>query len=308
MDDGVHRCAACGGEGAGGLKTCGKCGGARYCGRECQVAHWPAHKGDCKKRAAELLDDKLFNNIPPRDDCPVCIMPMPIDGTQTTYQPCCGKVICAGCSHAVDLKMATPVAKAGRVSVGVSPPCAFCRSTRPKSIKEMDERLDRRMSLNDANAYCQKAGDYSLGDTPGTPLDYGRAFELYSRAAELGSPEAHYELGNMYRNGKGRDVNLKRARHHYQLGAIGGCLLSRSNLGALEASQGNFDVAMRHFKIAASCGYEKGVQGLRMGYTEGLVTKEELDGILRAYEAAANEMKSDERDKAARHIANGGSV
>lgn len=31
----------------GGLLRCGRCKGAVYCGRPCQVAHWKAHKGCC---------------------------------------------------------------------------------------------------------------------------------------------------------------------------------------------------------------------------------------------------------------------
>jgi ankyrin repeat protein len=31
-----------------GLKKCTGCKQARYCGQQCQLAHWPAHKADCK--------------------------------------------------------------------------------------------------------------------------------------------------------------------------------------------------------------------------------------------------------------------
>mmetsp|Transcript_6638 Transcript_6638/g.11456 ORF Transcript_6638/g.11456 Transcript_6638/m.11456 type:complete len:273 (+) Transcript_6638:129-947(+) len=31
------------------FKTCGKCKSALYCGRDCQVAAWPTHKGECKR-------------------------------------------------------------------------------------------------------------------------------------------------------------------------------------------------------------------------------------------------------------------
>mmetsp|Transcript_620 Transcript_620/g.1327 ORF Transcript_620/g.1327 Transcript_620/m.1327 type:complete len:113 (+) Transcript_620:952-1290(+) len=36
----------------GGFACCGKCKGARYCGRECQLAHWPTHKARCKQIVA----------------------------------------------------------------------------------------------------------------------------------------------------------------------------------------------------------------------------------------------------------------
>ncbi len=39
-------CARCGITAAG--KRCGACGGAAYCGAECQRAHWAAHKAACR--------------------------------------------------------------------------------------------------------------------------------------------------------------------------------------------------------------------------------------------------------------------
>ena len=34
------------------IKRCNDCRTVRYCSRECQVAHWPEHKLECKKLAA----------------------------------------------------------------------------------------------------------------------------------------------------------------------------------------------------------------------------------------------------------------
>jgi hypothetical protein len=34
--------------GGAGVKKCTGCKQARYCGQECQLAHWPAHKTECK--------------------------------------------------------------------------------------------------------------------------------------------------------------------------------------------------------------------------------------------------------------------
>ena len=31
-----------------GLQGCSRCGTARYCGKECQLKHWPAHKNSCR--------------------------------------------------------------------------------------------------------------------------------------------------------------------------------------------------------------------------------------------------------------------
>ena len=31
-----------------GLQGCSRCGTARYCGKECQLKHWPVHKNNCQ--------------------------------------------------------------------------------------------------------------------------------------------------------------------------------------------------------------------------------------------------------------------
>jgi hypothetical protein len=45
-------CAKCAAKQVEGLKTCGKCGIARYCSKECQRADWPQHKTHCVARIA----------------------------------------------------------------------------------------------------------------------------------------------------------------------------------------------------------------------------------------------------------------
>jgi len=62
-------CANCGKEG-GNLKSCTACNLVKYCNRECQIAHRSMHKKECRKRAAEVHDEKLFKQPPPPEDCP----------------------------------------------------------------------------------------------------------------------------------------------------------------------------------------------------------------------------------------------
>jgi len=96
-------CANCGkGEENGkSLKACTACKMVKYCNRECQIAHRSQHKKECKKRAAELHDEKLFKSPPPEHgDCPICLLRMPLLDTGRRYMSCCGKEICCGCIHA----------------------------------------------------------------------------------------------------------------------------------------------------------------------------------------------------------------
>jgi hypothetical protein len=48
----VWACACCGTTakalGGGKLQECTRCRAVRYCGKECQVKHWPVHKAPCK--------------------------------------------------------------------------------------------------------------------------------------------------------------------------------------------------------------------------------------------------------------------
>ena len=41
-------------------RRCSRCRSERYCGRECQVKHWPGHKEACnaKKKKAEEEDEE----------------------------------------------------------------------------------------------------------------------------------------------------------------------------------------------------------------------------------------------------------
>ena len=54
--DTITLCANCGKgeESAGDLKSCTACKLVKYCNRDCQIAHRPQHKKECKKRAAEV--------------------------------------------------------------------------------------------------------------------------------------------------------------------------------------------------------------------------------------------------------------
>ena len=62
--DSLSMCANCGKgeEESGKLKSCNACKEVQYCNRDCQLAHCPMHKKACKKRAAELHEEKLSNN------------------------------------------------------------------------------------------------------------------------------------------------------------------------------------------------------------------------------------------------------
>jgi len=76
------------------------------------------------------------------------------------------------------------------------------------------------------------------------------ANRLYLKAGELGCAGAYYNLGGSYDQGRGVDVDEKKAKHYYELAAISGGIDVHNVLGGLEAQAGNYIRAMKHFIIA----------------------------------------------------------
>jgi len=143
----VDICANCGKgeESTGSLKACTACKLVKYCDRECQIAHRPQHKKECRKRAAELHDELLFKQPPlEHGDCPICFLRMPSLETGRRYQACCGKMICSGCMHA-------PVYDNQGNEVD-NQKCPFCRTPTCRTNEEMIQRIKKRMDAGDAIA------------------------------------------------------------------------------------------------------------------------------------------------------------
>ena len=68
---------------------------------------------------------------------------------------------------------------------------------------------------------------------------------------------------------------------------------------------GNEHRAMKHFIIAARAGFKLSLDRVREGYMNGTVTKDEYANTLRAYQNMQDEMKSEDRDKAAAEFPTG---
>src|SRR5210317_592689 len=93
-------CAACGKEG-GNLNTCNKCNRVKYCNAACKKKHKSKHKKACERRVAELHDEALFKDHPQNEECPICMLPLPLDRRESVFNSCCGKTICYGCAYEI---------------------------------------------------------------------------------------------------------------------------------------------------------------------------------------------------------------
>ena len=75
----LSACASCGKEGSDSdMNTCNKCNMVQYCNAVCKKKHRSKHKKKCERRVAELHDEKLFKQPPPRDECPICFLILPL--------------------------------------------------------------------------------------------------------------------------------------------------------------------------------------------------------------------------------------
>lgn len=283
-------CANCGKgeESSNSLKACTACKMVKYCNRECQIAHRPQHKRECKKRAAELHDELLFKQPQPEyGDCPICFLRMPSLITGSLYMSCCGKTICSGCIHAVQ----------SRATKKEHDVCPFCRKP-PLSNEETIKRNEKRVEMNDPIAFLNMGGYYVNG-LFGLPQNMAKALELWHRAGELGNSQAYNNIGTIYDTGDGVEVDEKKSKHYYELAAMGGSSIARYNLGCEESDSGKMDRALKHWMIAARDGYSDSLKNINVLYTNGDATKDDYMKALKYYQEYLDEIRSDQRDEAA---------
>ena len=234
----------------------------------------------CKKQKAELHDKKLFSQPDSchREECPICFLPLPIDNEKSTFYSCCSKSICNGCDHVHSM-------------CNGGDNCPFCREPMAGK-KETRKRMMKRVKANDPAALRE------MGHNRFNEGDYDGAFEYWTKAAELGDLEAHYQLGGMYWEGEGVEKEGEKAVPHLEKAAIRGHPQARHNLGYIEGLNGNFERAVKHLIIAANLGLDDSMKALWKHYSLGNIAKENLEATLRTHQAAVDEMKSPQRDAA----------
>ena len=269
------------------LKECDACDLVHYCSDNCQQDHRSQHEQLCTERAAELRDELLFKQPEGTHvgDCPICFLPLPINGEKARISTCCSKIICDGCSVAN---------KRHQFKDNMQLTCPFCRHPIPSTDEEKKKNFMKRAAANDPEAMNQ------MGFTRENEGDYDSAIEYWSKAAELGDALAHWSLSLMYERGKGVEKDEKKEIYHLEEAAIAGHPDARCNLGCYEMRSERYDRAVKHWIIAANLGHDKSIQVLKDCYKGGLVSKEEFAAALRAHQAAVDATKSPQREEAAK--------
>mmetsp|Transcript_21686 Transcript_21686/g.35776 ORF Transcript_21686/g.35776 Transcript_21686/m.35776 type:complete len:319 (-) Transcript_21686:981-1937(-) len=283
------RCASCGIAEVDDIKLvpCDDCNLLKYCSDECQKQHKSHHEETCKERKAELRDEILF--MQPESshfgDCPICCLPLSIDPKKSALLSCCTKQICGGCAL---------VNQNREIEGKLQRKCAFCRKYSPRTDEVNNEQFMKRIEANDPVAMCYMGGKkYIEGD-------FKSAFEYWTKATELGSVQAHYQLSIMYQLGQGVEIDKKKQVYHLEQAAIAGHAAARFNLGCMERDNRHAARAAKHFIIAAKLGCDESLESVKDLYKAGYVSKDDVAAALRGHQAAVDATKSPMRDEAAK--------
>jgi hypothetical protein len=266
------------------LKKCTACKLVRYCCVNCQKEHRPKHKKACKKRAAELRDEILFQQPESTDlgDCPICVLPLPLD-TKYSIMSCCSKRICMGCSIANTMR---------EYEESLQYKCPFCRQPVPKSAAESFANQMKRVEANDPAAFFEMGTEFQKKG------DYATALKHWTKAVELGDVGAHYQLSVMYNHGVGVDRDTKKELYHLEQAAIGGHPEARFILAIHEGNNFNIERAVKHHIIAAKLGHDGSMKQLKELYASGMefIRKVDFEAALRGHQAAVDATKSPQRE------------
>ncbi|EJK70196.1 hypothetical protein THAOC_08465, partial [Thalassiosira oceanica] len=281
-------CANCGREASDAveLKNCAACLLVKYCSVDCQRAHRKQHKVACKERADELKDERLYgegHERPESDFCPICTLPIPFPmGEHSGLNVCCSKMVCNGCRLAAH--------KRGMHD------CPFCRTTPAGDGGAVLARVQKRVDAKDPEAITFLGDQYFFG-YHGLEENVSLAVELWKEAVELGSIDAHFNIGNQYFVGSGVAQNIAKAIHYWEVAAMQGHVESRNKLGMCDFTDRNYGRAVRHFLITAKMGSDVSLGMIKLMFAQGQASKQQYAEALRGYQFATEEMKSPDRDE-----------
>jgi len=237
------------------LKKCA-CDLVKYCSVGCQKNHRPQHKKACKKQLAVIRENKLFTQPDGTHlgECPICCLPLPLDGDKSMLSSCCCKFICSGCDFAN---------KKREITQGLEQKCAYCREPVSFSQEETRQNELKRAKANDPVALCQ------VGARCGEEEDHEGAFKYFTKAAGLGNMDAHYNLALMYHKGEGVEKDKKKELFHLEEAAIGGHPEARFKIGLNDCQNVRHDRAAKHFIIAANLGNDDALEKLKKYFAFG---------------------------------------
>eukprot|EP00579_Thalassiosira_antarctica_P010435 CAMPEP_0201909324 /NCGR_PEP_ID=MMETSP0903-20130614/1136_1 /ASSEMBLY_ACC=CAM_ASM_000552 /TAXON_ID=420261 /ORGANISM="Thalassiosira antarctica, Strain CCMP982" /LENGTH=262 /DNA_ID=CAMNT_0048443833 /DNA_START=85 /DNA_END=870 /DNA_ORIENTATION=- len=239
---------------------------------------------------AEEADVDLFAPLPPKEDCPICYLPFPLRESESTFNVCCGKIICVGCHITNKMTMEEN---------GFEDTCAFYRQPRPDPIDNI-KALNQLMQKNNTDAFMAMAHRYQTGD--GVSQSNMKALELFIRASDLGSAVVYGFIAVHYEHGYVVEKDGSKHRAFLEISAKRGSISCRRRLAKIEEENGNIDLAIKHWTVAANAGFQESLDELMRAFRDNIFAKEDLLQTLREFQASNDEMKSKARDDYVRWV------
>lgn len=264
--------------------------------REEVLKRWYALAKVCQE---ECKGANLFARLPPMNECPLCVTPFSRSSSRITYLECCGNKVCSGCYHEeqdnVGKKVFDPVAGRHYEREGN---CPFCRAP-AHSLEEERKLIEARASHGDIIANDHLAETF-LKD----PALQMKGLHYCLQGIEMGSSESCFMLSRLFKDGgcDAIEVDPEKAKLFRLTGAVRGDIGARHECGTVEYDQGNHELGIQHWKVAAEAGMQPSLDALKHIYNNDrpgkeFISKEEMASIYRACHQAQKEVRTELRDK-----------
>lgn len=131
----------------------------------------------------------------------------------------------------------------------------------------------------------------------GTQVDYKKAVELYTKAAEAGDAQAQFDLGVCYRQGEGVEADIDKAIELYQKAIEQGHGGAMTNMGVLYDNAIGVDEnpvkALEYYKMAAEAGHPDGQCCAGIMYYNGRGTEQNYEEAVKWFTKAAEQGEPD---------------
>ena len=243
----------------------------------------------------ESLDLENFEFSTPQPDCPVCAVPLPLDGygqTHSVFMQCCGKSVCNGCN--VECSLA---ARKRGIQKELWDSCAFCRSPPYTTDEERNESLQVLCDRGSATAMGILAFAYNTG-THGVERDARRALDLMHRAVRLGDATSAMNLALKYKEGEDVKRDREKAKRLFMMGArLGGRTDAFNSIAGMKLDEWEDEGAViPYFVMGAKHGDETCLKNVLQAVHRGFATQDQYREALVACHAARKERWSESRE------------
>ena len=153
------------------------------------------------------------------------------------------------------------------------------------------KKLEAAAEQGDMEAQFNLGRMYYNGE--GTEVNYEKALYWWEKAAEQGDVRAQYNVGYMYYNGEGTEVNYEKALYWWEKAAEQGDAEAQFNLGRMycqgEGTEVNYEKALYWWEKAAEQGDVRAQFNVGLIFFRGLGTEVNYEKALYWYEKAAEQ-------------------